>query len=176
MSNISVDKYEPGAADLPGVNPRVVLENGKIIWFEEIANIPLVPGTTYRYYPLVNSSKHDTAVVTKHGRIFCVETRNMYDNILSWINGLAAINLEQKNYGMDGHIHVNRRNDYEIEQKRVLADLSLFDQIKDALHKDTREIGWAATNNDHKEICKLKQANIANVKRLIQQWDKYISS
>lgn len=173
---MSVDNYEPGAADLPGVNPSVVLENGKIVQFEEIANMPLVQGTIYRYYPFVDSGKHDTAVVTKHGRIFCVETRITYDTVISWINGLAAIILKQKNYGMDGHIHVNRRNNYEIEQRRVYADLSLFNEIKDALHKDTREIGWADTNNDREKICKLKQANIANVKLLIAKWDKYISS
>ena len=177
MPNIP-EHHEQIAADLPELDILIIFENEGAYQhhWPEVAAMPLVKGTTYRFYQSLNSSEHNTAVVTKHKRIFCTDTRQTYDTILSWINGLAAWILEHKHVQMDGQIFVNRRNKYEIEQRRVYADLALFDEIKDALHKYTREIGWAAENNQRGEICKLKQANIAHVKQLVAKWDNYISS
>ena len=144
MSMKSANYQQEIMDGLPEVDVVIIFEDETMyqFWCAEIAAMPLVNGTIYRFYQSRDSSEHDIAFVTKNGRIFCVETQYTYDNVRAWVKGLAAWILSSKMVKMDGYIYVNRRNTYEMSmvpatnQEQIDDDLPEVD-VGIVLENDT---------------------------------------
>ena len=105
--NVEKKKFEAGSEE------EVLQQEAN----QKLEEVPLTSGTKFRFYASEKFVSHETAVVTKSGKVFSVHERVFFDTLVAWKDSLVDLKDWQLPNGRRGNIYVNGYSHFDVKTR-----------------------------------------------------------